>query len=146
MPRMYLEAFSDNPFGTNCWLLSAEGSDDAVVIDPGFEPGRIRGLLESAGKRPVAFYGDPRGSDAIGDAYLDGRRVDGDMHLVFLRSEPRSALSLVPEMIERAALFKPGGAGLLGALLGLVAVGVPLLLAAALRGALREGGPGPDRT
>ena len=31
---MYLEAFSDNPFDTNCWLLSLEGREEALVIDP----------------------------------------------------------------------------------------------------------------
>jgi hypothetical protein len=102
--------------------------------------------FRNVGARPVAFYGGPSGSDAIGAAYLDGKRVDGDMHLVFLRPEPRSALSLLPEMLERATLFKPGGAWLLWALLALVAAGVPLLLAAALRGALRDAGPGADRT
>ena len=42
------------PFATNCWLISAEGSADAVVVDPGFEPGRVRSLLRKAGKQPVA--------------------------------------------------------------------------------------------
>jgi glyoxylase-like metal-dependent hydrolase (beta-lactamase superfamily II) len=51
---MYLEAFSDNPYGTNCWLLAADGRDQAVVIDPGFFPDRVRALLDAAGKRPVA--------------------------------------------------------------------------------------------
>lgn len=51
---MWLEAFSDNAYGTNCWLLSADGSDDAVVVDPGFEPPRVHALLEAAGKAPVA--------------------------------------------------------------------------------------------
>jgi hydroxyacylglutathione hydrolase len=51
---MYLEAFADNPFATNCWLLAAEGSEEAVVIDPGFSPDRVTDLLQAAGKRPVA--------------------------------------------------------------------------------------------
>ena len=34
---MWLQVFNANPYGTNCWLLSAEGSDDAVVVDPGFD-------------------------------------------------------------------------------------------------------------
>ena len=54
MPRMYLEVFDRNPFGTNCWLLAADGSDDAVIVDPGFEPEALRSLLERAGKRPAA--------------------------------------------------------------------------------------------
>ena len=51
---MYLDVFSENPYGTNCWLLAGESSADAVVVDPGFEPARVHALLEQAGKRPVA--------------------------------------------------------------------------------------------
>jgi glyoxylase-like metal-dependent hydrolase (beta-lactamase superfamily II) len=51
---MWREVFDQNPYGTNCWLLAADGSDDAVVIDLGFEAERVRGLLAAAGKRPVA--------------------------------------------------------------------------------------------
>jgi hydroxyacylglutathione hydrolase len=51
---MYLDVFDANPYGTNCWLLAAEGSDEAVVVDPGFEPGAVRRLLDTAAKTPVA--------------------------------------------------------------------------------------------
>jgi glyoxylase-like metal-dependent hydrolase (beta-lactamase superfamily II) len=46
---MYLGLFDRNPYGTNCWVLAAEGSGSAVVIDPGFEPDAVRGLLDEAG-------------------------------------------------------------------------------------------------
>jgi hydroxyacylglutathione hydrolase len=51
---MYLDVFDENPYGTNCWLLAGEGSDDAVVVDVGFSPDRVHAMLEAAGKRPVA--------------------------------------------------------------------------------------------
>jgi glyoxylase-like metal-dependent hydrolase (beta-lactamase superfamily II) len=51
---MWLDVFDRNPYGTNCWLLAAEGSDEAIVVDPGFEPPAVRALLDAAGKRPVA--------------------------------------------------------------------------------------------
>ena len=51
---MWRDSFDDNPFGTNCWLLSAEGSRDAVVVDPGFAPERVRELLDRAGRRATA--------------------------------------------------------------------------------------------
>ena len=67
---MYLEVFSDNPFETNCWLIAADGSDEAVVIDPGFEPDRVHALLDAAGKRPVAVLATHGHFDHIGSAGL----------------------------------------------------------------------------
>lgn len=64
---MYLDVFDRNPYGTNCWLLAADGSDDVVVIDPGFEPGVVRGMLDAAGKRPAAAiltHGHPDHAEA----------------------------------------------------------------------------------
>src|SRR5436305_14715811 len=65
---MYLEVFSDNPFATNCWLLALDGSDEAVVGDPGFSPARVHGLLGTAGKRPVAVLATHGHFDHIGSA------------------------------------------------------------------------------
>ena len=65
---MYLDAFSDNSFETNCWLIGADGTDDAVVVDPGFSPGRVRAILEAEGKRPVAVLATHGHFDHIGAA------------------------------------------------------------------------------
>jgi glyoxylase-like metal-dependent hydrolase (beta-lactamase superfamily II) len=51
---MFLDVFSDNPFATNCWAFSADGSDDAVVVDPGFEPDQIREMVSRSGRRLAA--------------------------------------------------------------------------------------------
>jgi glyoxylase-like metal-dependent hydrolase (beta-lactamase superfamily II) len=51
---MYLDVFDRNPYGTNCWLLGAEGAPDVVVVDPGFEPETVAGILEAAGRRAAA--------------------------------------------------------------------------------------------
>jgi len=51
---MYLDVFDRNPYGTNCWLLAAEASEEAVVVDPGFEPDAVRALLAAAGRSPAA--------------------------------------------------------------------------------------------
>ena len=65
---MYLEAFADNPFATNCWLLSLDGREEAVAIDPGFEAARVRRLLDAAGKRPVAVVATHGHFDHVGAA------------------------------------------------------------------------------
>ena len=51
---MYLDVFDRNPYGTDCWLLAGDGSDQAIVVDPGFEPDAVHGLLAAAGKTPAA--------------------------------------------------------------------------------------------
>jgi len=65
---MYLDAFSDNSFETNCWLIGADGTDDTVVVDPGFSPGLVRAMLEAEGKRPVAVLATHGHFDHIGAA------------------------------------------------------------------------------
>src|SRR3989475_12221593 len=65
---MCLEVFSDNPFDTNCWLIAAEGSDGAVVVDPGFEPAQVHALLDASGKRPAAVLATHGHYDHIGSA------------------------------------------------------------------------------
>ncbi len=65
---MFLQAFSDNPYATNCWLLAAEGREDAVVIDPGFFPDRVLELLRAADKRPVAVLATHGHYDHVGAA------------------------------------------------------------------------------
>jgi glyoxylase-like metal-dependent hydrolase (beta-lactamase superfamily II) len=69
-PLMWRDVFDRNPYGTNCWLLAADGSDEAVVVDLGFEPARIRDLLEVAGKRAVAIM--------LTHAHLDHAEAAGD--------------------------------------------------------------------
>ena len=65
---MYLDVFDANDFGTNCWLLAAEGSDEAVVVDPGFSADRVHEMLRAAGKRPVAVLATHGHYDHIGSA------------------------------------------------------------------------------
>ena len=65
---MYLDSFSDNSFETNCWLIGSDGTDGAVVVDPGFSPARVRALLDAAGKRPQAVLATHGHFDHIGAA------------------------------------------------------------------------------
>jgi hydroxyacylglutathione hydrolase len=55
MRQMYQDVFDRNPFGTNCWLLGADGSRDALLVDPGFEPDELRAVLDRAERRPAAI-------------------------------------------------------------------------------------------
>lgn len=68
MARMFLDVFNDNPFQTNCWAVSADGSDQAVVVDPGFEPTAIRQMVTRAGKRLAAVLATHGHGDHIGAA------------------------------------------------------------------------------
>jgi hydroxyacylglutathione hydrolase len=65
---MYLDVFSDNSFETNCWLLGADGTDDVVVVDPGFSPERVRAMLDAEDRRPVAALATHGHFDHIGSA------------------------------------------------------------------------------
>jgi hydroxyacylglutathione hydrolase len=51
---MFLDVFDRNPYGTNCWLLGGEDADDAVVVDPGFDPDAVHALLDAVGRGPAA--------------------------------------------------------------------------------------------
>ena len=63
---MYLDVFSDNSFETNCWLIGAEGTEEAVVVDPGFSPAVVHRMLETEGRRPVAVLATHGHFDHIG--------------------------------------------------------------------------------
>jgi glyoxylase-like metal-dependent hydrolase (beta-lactamase superfamily II) len=65
---MYIDVFSDNSFESNCWLIGQKGTDEAVVVDPGFSPERVHRLLELEGKRPVAVLATHGHFDHIGQA------------------------------------------------------------------------------
>ena len=65
---MWLDVFNANPYGTNCWLLSADGSDEAIVVDPGFSPEQVHELLGRWGKTPVAVLATHAHVDHVGEA------------------------------------------------------------------------------
>jgi hypothetical protein len=95
--------------------------------------GRVDVCVRAEGAAPVVVLGSTaRGAREVYDA------VRGEAFaVVLLRAGPRSALAEVPEMVQRAALFKPVGPGLLWALLAAIVLGLPLLLLGALRAAGR---------
>jgi glyoxylase-like metal-dependent hydrolase (beta-lactamase superfamily II) len=89
---MWLDLFDQNPYGTNCWLLSADGTDEAVVVDPGFEPTRVHAALEAAGKRPVAVLATHAHLDHMGS----GGDFAGDEIPVFVHEADAIAFTDPP--------------------------------------------------
>src|SRR3990172_1522392 len=86
---MYLDSFSDNLYDTNCWLAAADGGDEAVVVDPGFSPQRVRSLLEAAGRRPVAVLATHGHFDHVGAA----AQFCGDDLPFYIHAADRQALT-----------------------------------------------------
>ncbi|MDQ4005403.1 MAG: MBL fold metallo-hydrolase [Actinomycetota bacterium] len=86
---MFLDVFADNPFETNCWAVSADESDEAVVVDPGFEPFAIRKMVERAGKRLVAVLATHGHGDHIGSV----RAVCGEDLPLIIHEEDELALT-----------------------------------------------------
>lgn len=55
MPKPLIETFPVGPLQCNCTILADESTGEAVVIDPGDEPGRILLALAALKTRPVAL-------------------------------------------------------------------------------------------
>jgi hypothetical protein len=98
---------------------------------------RIDVCVTNAGDSRVALLGSPPETSPpnLGDPALEP-----ELGVTFLRDEPRSMAALVPEAFERAARFRPAwvGAWTFWILLGLVAAGLPGLLALAYRSAVTD--------
>jgi hydroxyacylglutathione hydrolase len=68
---MYVDLFDRNPYGTNYWILSADGDEEAVAVDAGFDAEGIRETVERADKRLVAIL--------LTHAHLDHASEAGDL-------------------------------------------------------------------
>jgi hydroxyacylglutathione hydrolase len=89
MAGMFLDVFNDNPFATNCWAVSADGSDEAVVVDPGFEPAAIRLMVARAGKRLAAVLA----THGHGDHITAVPMVCGDEVPLYIHQDDELALT-----------------------------------------------------
>jgi len=124
-------------------VLARGGGGAAVEAPVGVREGeRVAVCVESQARGTVGLYGGPF-QVAESALYVEGRPVPADLSLEFVRAESRSALSLVPAMLERAALFNASWVApwLLWGLAAAFAIAVPALLTRALRGALRDPDP-----
>jgi hypothetical protein len=95
--------------------------------------GRVDVCVRAPGGVPVVVLG----STAAGTREVYDPERGAAFAVVLLRPDRVSALAQVPDMVQRAALFKPVGSGLLWVLLAGVVLGLPLLLLGALRAAGR---------
>jgi hypothetical protein len=104
--------------------------------------GRVAVCIENAGDRRVALYGNAGIAAPSSTLRVRGRTVDNDLTLVFHTDGKRSLLGELPDMFQRAALFKAGWVGAWTFwLLTLAVVGlVPLAVAFAVRSLGRDGG------
>ena len=99
----------------------------------------LRICLVNQGSRKLAILGQPGVASPRTAATVGGTAIDSDL-AVTLRTGERSLLSLLPEMAERAALFRAGWVTpAVYAVLGLlILVGAPLLLARGIARAARD--------
>ena len=61
-----VSAQSLGPYGTNCFIVSSAGTGEALVVDPGAEPDRIRRSLQASGLRCAAILVTHAHHDHIG--------------------------------------------------------------------------------
>lgn len=94
---------------------------------------RVAVCLRNRGKDRVVIFGNYELASRTSHLELNGKREPTDLGLVFTR-EPRSALSQVPEIFQRASLFRPSWVGewTYWLLIALLLLAAPVLLARAL--------------
>jgi hypothetical protein len=110
-------------------------TEQTVSLDRPVAAGRrVAVCVRNAGDRRVAVYGGPELARRGSAVYVGGVEQSTDMALVFTR-EGRSALARVPDVFERATVFRAGwvGAWTYWVLLALVLLAAPALLGLALR-------------
>jgi len=95
---------------------------------------RIAVCVRNAGTRRVQLFGNTDFASLPTQAFVGGRLLKTDVSLVFLEDRGRSMLAWLPDVFDRASVFRPGwfGPWVYWVLMALSAVAVPLLLARAL--------------
>jgi hypothetical protein len=101
---------------------------------------RVVVCVRNLGDLPIAPYGNSGLSNRTSAAYQDGRRIEGDMTITFLRAKPAGVLGLVPSIVERASRFHGdwGSPANYWVLLLVFLVGPATLTALAVRAAVRD--------
>lgn len=120
-------------------------ADAATIVAPlpVREGERVGVCIENRGDERVVIYGGPPQAAGASGLYARGSPIPADLSLQFEHATSRSAWSLVPATLERASRFNASWVRpwLLWVVLAALLTLVPVMLAAALRKALREPGP-----
>jgi hypothetical protein len=103
---------------------------------------KVTACFLNAGARPAILTPRPGTATRVTVERSDGLADYADIGLELGRSDDRSLLALLPDVFERASLFRPGwvGAWTYWLLLVALVIGVPLLLSRALASASEEDG------
>jgi hypothetical protein len=104
---------------------------------------KVAACFTNAGVVSLLLTPRPGTPTRVVPARLTERTDNVDVALELTRAPERSLLSELPDVFERAALFRPGwvGAWTFWLLLAALVIGVPTLLGRALRAALEEEEP-----
>jgi hypothetical protein len=95
---------------------------------------RVTVCLRNAGARQAWLFGNSAGASLPSQASIGRRALPTDVTLVFLADERTSMLSRLPDVFERASVFRPGWVApwVYWVLTALAVLGAPVLLARAL--------------
>lgn len=95
---------------------------------------RVAVCVRNAGTRRAQVFGNTDVASLPTQAFVAGKLLPTDVTLVFLEDHRRSMLSALPDVFERASVFRPGWVGpwVYWVLMGLAVAAVPVLLARAL--------------
>jgi hypothetical protein len=112
----------------------AEGTDQTATVGKVDAEQKIGVCVRNDGTRQVSLYGNTLAAAPLSGAILGKRQLETDLSFVFLDDDSQSMLAQLPQVFERASVFRPGFAGpwLFWVLAAAVLLGVPVLLARAL--------------
>ena len=63
---MILETIRIDPYGENCYILAQDKDSEAIIIDPGDEPGKIKRVLAKYRLKPGLIINTHGHIDHIG--------------------------------------------------------------------------------
>ncbi len=117
----------------------ADGAQPSVHVGAVSADQAIDVCIRNGGERKIALYGATTAAAPGTEARIRGAETGTDLTLVFERAKPRSMLSAVPDIFERASVFRPGWVGpwTFWVLAALLIAAVPTMLALAVARAAR---------